>query len=285
VRRQTHREECTDAEWSLATRLADYPYRLVVMGEREADGRIVAEVAHEAFLRAWPLLAQWLREERDFLIFKGEAERAERRWREMGQADKALLTGFDLARAGEWLPNRQEDMSAEVTAYVQRSIAHDRAAKERQLKFQRRVTLGAIAAALLMAVIGVFAGWQWNDAASERDRADTKLAEAQTTQSRFLADLARQRRMAGDAGTALLLALEGLPDDTAGIARYYVPEAELQLDQAWFAMRDRLILFGHEDAVWSAAFSPDGKRIVFRQDRAAVGRRDRQTNRRAAGRP
>ena len=84
VRRQTHREECTDAEWSLATRLADYPYRLVVMGEREADGRIVAEVAHEAFLRAWPLLAQWLREERDFLVFKGEVERAERRWREYG---------------------------------------------------------------------------------------------------------------------------------------------------------------------------------------------------------
>ena len=194
----------------------------------------------------------------------------------MGHADKALLTGLDLARAEEWLPNRREDLSAEVTAYVQRSIAFDRAVKERQLKFQRRVTLGAIAAALLMAVIGVFAGWQWKDAASERDRAtaaekrvaaekdraDTKLAEAQTTQSRFLADLARQRRTAGDAGTALLLALEGLPDDTAGIARPYVPEAELQLNLAWFALRERLILFGHEGAVFSAAFSPDGKRIV-----------------------
>jgi hypothetical protein len=136
---------------------------------------------------------------------------------------------------------------------------------ERQLKFQRRVTLGAIAAALLMAVIGVFAGWQWQDAASERDRAtaaekrvaaerdrtaserdrataaekrvaaerdraDTKLAEAQTTQSRFLADLARQqRRTANDVGTALLLALEGLPDDTAGIARPYVPGENLLL--------------------------------------------------------
>ena len=284
VRRQTHREECTDAEWSLATRLADYPYRLVVMGERATDGHIVAEVAHEAFLRAWPLLAEWLREERDFLVFKGEAERAERRWRDMGHADKALLSGLDLARAEEWLPKRPEDLSAEVTAYVQRSIAHGRATKERQLKFQRRVTLGAIAAALLMAVIGGFAWWQWTDAASERDRAttaekrvaaerdrtaserdrataaekrvaaerdraDAKLAEAQTTQSRFLADLARQRRTANDAGTALLLALEGLPDDTAGIVRRYVPEAELQLNQAWLALHERLILFGHEGHV------------------------------------
>ena len=297
VRRQTHREECTDAEWSLATRLADYPYRLVVMGERATDGHIVAEVAHEAFLRAWPCLAEWLREEREFLVFKGEAERAERRWRHMGHADKALLSGFDLARAEEWLPKRPEDLSPEVTAYVQRSIAHGRATKERQLKFQRRVTLGAIAAALLMAVIGGFAWWQWTDAASERDRAttaekrvaaerdrtaserdrataaekrvaaerdraDAKLAEAQTTQSRFLADLAQQRRTANDAGTALLLALEGLPDDTAGIARRYVPEAELQLDQAWLALHERLILFGHKGYVFTAAFSPDGKRIV-----------------------
>ena len=113
------------------------------MGEREADKRIVAEVAHEALLRAWPRLADWLREERDFLIFKGEAERAERRWRDMGQADKALLTGFDLARAEEWLPTRAEDLSPEATAFVQSSAAADRAAKERQLRFQRRVSIGA----------------------------------------------------------------------------------------------------------------------------------------------
>jgi hypothetical protein len=65
-----------------------------------------------------------------------------------------------------------------------------------------------------------------------------------------------------DRVTPLPLALEGLPDDTAGIARPYVPEAELQLDLAWLALRERLILAGHETPVLSAAFSPDGKRIV-----------------------
>jgi hypothetical protein len=34
------------------------------------------------------------------------------------------------------------------------------------------------------------------------------------------------------------------------------------LNLAWFALRERFILLGHEDAVYSAAFSPDGKRIV-----------------------
>ena len=93
-------------------------------------------------------------------------------------------------------------------------------------------------------------------------RADRELMKAQTTQSRFLADLARQQRAAGDAGTAVLLALEALPDHAAGTNRPYVPEAELQLDGAWRDLRERLVLGGHEGAVSKAAFSPDGKRIV-----------------------
>jgi WD40 repeat protein len=273
VRRQTMREECTEAEWSLAARLAEHPWRLVVMGEREADKRIVAEVAHEALLRAWPRLEGWLRGERDFLVCKGDTERVQRRWREMGRVDKALLTGFDLARAEESLTTRSEDLSPEVTAFVQRSAAADRAAKERQLRFQRRVSLGAVAAALLMALIGGLAWFQWGEATRERDnatgekrRADLQLVKAQTTQSLFLADLAHQQRTAGDGGTAVLLALEALPDDTGETARPYVPEPELQLDGAWRNLRERLILEGHEGSVLSAAFSPDGKRIVTSSD-------------------
>jgi WD40 repeat protein len=261
VRRQTTREECTEAEWSLAARLAEHPWRLVVLGEREVDKRVVAEVAHEALLRAWPRLAGWLREERDFLVCKGDAERAQRRWLAMGRVDKALLTGFDLARAEEWLPTRSEDLSSDVTAFVQRSAAADRAAKERQLRFQRRVSIGAVAAALLMTAVGGFAWFQWGEATKAERRADRELVKAQTTQSLFLADLARQQRTGGDAGTAALLALEALPDDTAGVARPYVPEPESQLDVACRDLRERLVL-GHEDFVSSAAFSPDGNRIV-----------------------
>jgi hypothetical protein len=290
VRRQTTREECTDAEWSLAARLAEHPWRLVVMGEREVDKRVVAEVAHEALLRAWPRLADWLREERDFLVCKGDTERAQRSWLAMGQVDKALLTGFDLARVEEWLPTRSEDLSPAVSAFVQSSVAADRAAKERRLRFQRRVSIGALAAALVMAIIGGFAWFEWGEAARERDnaaqerdnaarerdnatnaevrvtnekrRADRELVKAQTTQSLFLADLARQQRTAGDAGTAALLALEALPDDTTETARPYVPEAESQLVGAWRDLRERLILSGHGGDLSGAAFSPDGKRIV-----------------------
>ena len=97
------------------------------------------------------------------------------------------------------------------------------------------------------------------EAVTERHHAEDQRNQAQITQSLFLASLSRQQREA-DSGTAILLALEALPDTAAGVTRPYVPEAELQLDGAWRALRERLVLTGHTAAVWSAAFSPDGKR-------------------------
>jgi hypothetical protein len=100
-------------------------------------------------------------------------------------------------------------------------------------------------------------------------KVNANFREAQIGQSRFLADHASQKREPGDAGTAVLLALEGLPDTAAGNDRPYVLEAELQLDDAWRDLRERLVLH-HEDVVWSAAFSPDGKRIVNIRPRQAT---------------
>src|SRR5262249_37428185 len=149
-------------------RLADYPWRLVVVGEREADGRIVVEVAHEALLRAWPRLEGWLRDERDFLVFKGDIERAERRWEAMGRADKALLAGLDLARAEEWLPKRGDDLSAEVRGFVTASIARDRAVKTRVLR-------GALIVALILAAAGVIAVLKWRDAEEQALKAENAV--------------------------------------------------------------------------------------------------------------
>jgi WD40 repeat protein len=276
VRRQTTEDECTDAEWALARRLSEHPWRLVVIGERAVDRRIVAEVAHEALLRAWPRLSNWLRQERDFLIFKGDAERAEKRWRGMDSPDAALLSGLDLTRAEAWLPTRSPDLTGEVATFVQRSITIDRDAKERQLRFQRYVSIAAVVATLFMAAVSIFAWVQWGEAdqarlsaqgaeyKAEREEynAARELKNAQTTQSLFLADLAHQQRTGGDAANAILLMLEALPDRSAGILRPYLAEAELELGGALRTLREHIVLGSHEGAVSSVAFSPDGKRIV-----------------------
>ena len=105
--------------------------------------------------------------------------------------------------------------------------------------------------------------------ADQRKRADREAAEATVardaalrTQSLFLADLANQQTAAGDAGTALRLALEALPENPSNPDRPYVVEALLSLCRAMVALRERVVLLGHWDQVLHAAWSPDGSRVV-----------------------
>src|SRR5262245_45031706 len=135
-----------------------------------------------------------------------------------------------------------------------------------------------------MTSLSVFAWFQWDEAARERDnatkaeirvagekeRADGALKRTQITQSRFLAELALGHHNVGDAGTALVLALEALPDVASEIARPCVGEPELQLDRAQRDLRERFVLKDHESAVSAAAFSPDGKRVVTASDDKTV---------------
>ena len=107
-------------------------------------------------------------------------------------------------------------------------------------------------------------------ARANEEQAKASLREAQTKQSLFLAAAARQQRATGDSGSAVLLAIEALLDDTPGAHRPNVPEAQLQLDGALRDLRERLVL-SYDAALHGAAFSPDGKLIVV-----AFGRMARQ---------
>jgi len=92
-------------------------------------------------------------------------------------------------------------------------------------------------------------------------RAIAERDQAQVTQSRFLSDMAQQHTRRGDAGTATLLSLEALPDEVTGIKRRYAPEAERSFYAAHFSKREHAVL-AHTHLVLSAAFSPDGARVV-----------------------
>src|SRR5215510_6524018 len=132
------------------------------------------------------------------------------------------------------------------------------------------LTVGLITGLAATTGLAGFAFWQRAIAIANEARAKAELEWVLRTRALFLVDLARQRREAGDAATALLLALEALPDPAGGIARPYIPEAELALDQASRALRERIVLKDHKEAMTRAAFSPDGKRIVTAsEDRTA----------------
>ncbi len=86
------------------------------------------------------------------------------------------------------------------------------------------------------------------------------------TQSKYLADRSRQvLEEDKDPGTAMLLAVEVLPDaaseDEVARTRPYWGPAEVSLEAARRLLRERSVLKGHIRAVRSVAVSPDGTRI------------------------
>jgi WD40 repeat protein len=278
VRREALREECSGAEWALAAMLADHPWRLVVTSERDSDGAIVAEVAHEALLRAWPRLSSWLRDERDFLIFKSEAERARRRWLTLGMPDNGLLTGLDLARAEEWLPRRSDDLSPEITAFVRRGIEAERMQREAEVTRERE-RLGAIASAqartaemqrrsrwtLIALAVAVIAGMGY---ASWQFRTNlARQAQLDRGQVNLIAELSASERLRGDLDSAMRLALHAVsrlkPGDHPDEPLLAPAELAAAVSQSSWA----LMLSGQDVDIDSvASFSPDGTRIVMVQE-------------------
>ena len=104
---------------------------------------------------------------------------------------------------------------------------------------------------------------QRREAELQRSAAVSQRDRALLIQSRFLADLANQRKGADDAGTALLLSLEGLPDQSTGAVRPYAPEAETALLAAHHDLREKALWTQADARLISANFSSNGDRVLL----------------------
>jgi WD40 repeat protein len=113
------------------------------------------------------------------------------------------------------------------------------------------------------------ASYQKEEAERRKSESELLKEQAQKTESGLLANAASRLvddKLIGDAGTAVLLTLEALPDNDAGVKRPYVLEAEQQLDRDKRALLERAVLTGHDASVQVAVFSPDGNLIVTASD-------------------
>ncbi|TCA83701.1 TIR domain-containing protein [Rhizobium leguminosarum bv. viciae] len=225
--------------------------RLLIV-RQDGDDRIV-EVAHEALLRKWPLLRSWLDAARLFLIGKQQLEEDLRDWEGAAENDKAgaLLTGLKLNRARGWLIEHPLQLTEREQAFVQASIQSAEVRERQKAKTRRLLTFGALAAALVLAVVASLAGfeaWQTSIALSEATQANSRVAQVQ-----------RIARQTGDPylppQRGLLLAVHAAtlqPSNGAGLLG-----AIDGVRQQLFATGG-LLLDGQVDSKAIAAYSSDG---------------------------
>ena len=107
--------------------------RLVTL---EADS---VQVAHEALIRRWPRLREWLADNRERLRFERQLEADAQAWQAYNRDVEALYGGARLAAAQEWRKGGHR-LSPLVAEFLDRSVAEvEREAAEREIEAKERI--------------------------------------------------------------------------------------------------------------------------------------------------
>lgn len=230
----------------------------------------VIEVAHEALLRQWETLQRWLKDLSAALSVAESLRRSANDWHR-SNGDEALLvhTAHRLQAAeallsDERLEGRVESIDREYLAACRRrehKQAQEREDKLQQIalqqaaraKLQRRASWGLSAAALAVLGLGVWIVVQTREVSLQ---ASSVLAAA--------ADAADDAKLF-DQGMRL-----GVLATRSSWLHPAHPTAAPSLSRAADGSVLRTLLRGHSAYVYSASFSPDGRRVVTAsQDRTA----------------
>lgn len=270
TRRLATREEVGDANWPLVQQLAGE--RLLTTSGDEGGGETV-EVAHEALIQQWEQLRTWIAEDRTFREWQERLRVAMAMWQASHWDVGALLRGPLLADAEVWLATRGRDLPRRERQYISAGIAAREAlAREEEGRLRKELAMvGALAkeqarasrglrrrsiVALIVAAVALLAAagaiYFWTQA--ERGR---RLAEAREFAARSLEVMER------DPDQSLLLAYRAALG-TLAQGEPVAGEVYRALHIALTRLGRPLAVLGRHSSLFvqSAAFSPDGTRVV-----------------------
>jgi len=89
-----------------------------VTGQDENTHQDTVEVVHEALIRHWQPLQQWVKEDRKFLVWLHDLRHKEQEWRAQPE-EGLLLWGFKLEEAQEKL---MEGLSVKMRKHLLRRV-------------------------------------------------------------------------------------------------------------------------------------------------------------------
>jgi WD40 repeat protein len=244
----TRTDDVQPQNWDLVTHLASC--RLVVTNRNESTGEETVEIVHEALIRGWKRLRNWMQLDEEFRLWQEQLRATKRQWEASDQDEEALLRGKALANADYWQQHRREELSLGEQTFIQQSFnLRDRNFKN-QKRRQQLANIGLTSGLVGALVLAGVAWGQWQNAVRSEIKAISASSEALFASNKKLDSLieairARQK-----------LSMIGGVD----------PETKTQVDsvlrQAVYGAVEYNRLSLHQGEVKSVAFSPDGQTIA-----------------------
>jgi WD40 repeat protein len=255
---------------NVLTRLADA--RLIT-----TDNEVV-EVAHEALIREWPALREWLEEDREGLRLHRHLTLAAQGWQRHGRDPGDLYRSVRLARAAAWAEKHPGALSSFEEAFLEASQelakqeeAEREAQRQRELETAqalaetqqqaatqlRRRAIYLTGAFILALVMFGMALYQGNQA---RRTALNAQNERRIATSRELA-AASLNNLDVDPERSILLAMQSV-STTRSVDGTVLPESLEALHRSIVTSPIRMTLEGHEASVLSASYRPDGSQLA-----------------------
>jgi WD40 repeat protein/DNA-binding SARP family transcriptional activator len=210
------------------------------------------EVAHEALLREWPRLREWLEDDADGRRIHRHLTHATHDWTEGARNPSDLYRGARLAAALDWRGEHDEELNDAERAFLDASHAADRDELEAAHRRTRRLRTLAVILTGLLLIAGV----------------STVLAVRQTRRADSQRNIATSRSLAIQAVSQLdrsvvvaaLLSLEGYRVKPTVEARNALLTVLPRLDRA------EAVLVSPGTFLASVAFSPDGTTLAAAGD-------------------
>jgi WD40 repeat protein/tRNA A-37 threonylcarbamoyl transferase component Bud32 len=222
-----------------------------------ADSRLITvsegyvEVAHEALLREWPRLREWIDEDSVGRRLRHHITHAASDWDDAGRDQGELYRGARLAAALDW----STDHAFELNELEREFVAESRDVSEREARSTRRTNrrlralLAGAAVLLAAAVAGAIVALVLRGEA--RDAATAQLAQR----------LGAQALVEEDLDLSLLLARQAVAIDDSPQTRGYLL-ADLQRSPAAIGIVHGNVGADRSDVLRTVAVSPDGKTIA-----------------------
>src|SRR5262245_6705971 len=93
--------------------------------ERDTESGEAAVQLGDDLLRYWPRLQSWIREDREFLLWRQKLNVVIAEWKRLNEDSGALPTGPPLELAKQWQAGRADDLNETEIAYIDRCVAED----------------------------------------------------------------------------------------------------------------------------------------------------------------